>query len=762
MTFSKGRTLQLHGLAVRLELESSEFVVRDVIPGGFGLCAQVQHRESGKRIAVKALRPDRLADRESRERYLDEAKLWLTLSACDGVVEALTVERVDELPVVCARWMAGGNLRPLLQSHDPALFYESAIRITHTLQWAWDKHGVVHRDLKPENILLDQDRRSYVSDWGIARVVRSERNTSSPGGWDPDRPELTQGGMGTLPYASPEQLIDARDVDHRSDIYSLGCLLYEWEAGQPPFIGETPKAIVDGHLNKAPDKLSGWFGSSAFGAEDVILRCLAKSPDDRFQSYDALLEALQGAAPTQKLNSSHYKVGSRYDTASVGQGDMPDFLAVDASVVRGNEEYSVASLDDVEIYLQEATHLMNLGEFKKAERTLGSFFIPERITDAPDLPIHQAVTVNYAVCLTELGRPRDAVDVLSCLDDAAPPPVEYFINLSNALLNVGEHHRAETVAAEGLDRVDGDGDLVGNLLLARAGQGELDNGLELARKRFQNEDDFSACCDAAYMLIEWGAGQRDKNLPAASRALHSAVDLLERAQNLNPRNRKPSLFLARAWFELNNYVETSQVIAKAQEFPLHPEEVQHLTGLQARCLLNTGAFSEAIEFCDRWLEKLPESLNLKRVKARAIIDGGCIGNFEDGTRVVDPRPLEFLRDIVEDPDVRTPDDFCDLASLVSWAGDAGRARELLKRAFELWPEHHETPAMLGELCLGSDINRAADYAKQAREIAPWRYRTWRLTAQVAEQQGNEEMAERAQERAKQVQRSKQKMGEAPL
>ena len=141
-----------------------------------------------------------------------ELQTWLKLSVCDGIVEALCVFTYKDTPVVCSRWMSGGNLRPHMTEKDPEVFYRSIVRIAGALEWAYREHGILHRDLKPENILIDDLERASVSDWGIA------------GGRDDVDPAAADGPMviyGTAAYASPEQLLGGVPLDVRSDIYSL-------------------------------------------------------------------------------------------------------------------------------------------------------------------------------------------------------------------------------------------------------------------------------------------------------------------------------------------------------------------------------------------------------------------------------------------------------------------------------------------------------------------------------------------------------------
>ncbi|MGZ5380996.1 MAG: protein kinase domain-containing protein, partial [Thermoanaerobaculia bacterium] len=165
--FRPGEELSLPALARTQGFDSDVFTVMDVIRGGMGVCARVRQTPSGPSFALKAL-PRGAHSKEDFERFLAELQVWLTLSVCDGIVEALCVFPLERLPVVCSRWMAGGSLRSQMSSRDPELFYRTLVRIAGALDWAAVEHHIVHRDLKPENILLDEVGRAAVSDWGIS------------------------------------------------------------------------------------------------------------------------------------------------------------------------------------------------------------------------------------------------------------------------------------------------------------------------------------------------------------------------------------------------------------------------------------------------------------------------------------------------------------------------------------------------------------------------------------------------------------------
>jgi eukaryotic-like serine/threonine-protein kinase len=192
-------------------------------------------------------------------------------------------------PYIVSQYMEGGDLEGLLQgAENHRLSLDQAGRIASEVRQALEhahSHGIIHRDLKPGNIWLTRDGTAKLGDFGLAVAV--------------DRSRLTVEGMmvGTVAYMAPEQAL-GRQPDARSDLYSWGCVLYEMVTGRPPFLGDDAVAIISQHINTAPVAPTWHNPEVPRALESLILRCLAKNPDERPESAAALSEALKAAMET--------------------------------------------------------------------------------------------------------------------------------------------------------------------------------------------------------------------------------------------------------------------------------------------------------------------------------------------------------------------------------------------------------------------------------------------------------------------------------
>jgi serine/threonine-protein kinase len=254
--------------------------------GGMGTVYLAEDLKHHRQVAIKVLQPD-LASVLGPERFHREIEIAAGLSH-PGILSLHDSGEADGLLYYIMPYLEGESLRDRLVS-EKLLSIEDAVAITRDVAEALafaHERGVVHRDIKPENIMF-QGGRAVVGDFGIARAV------DEAGG-----ERLTQTGItvGTPDYMSPEQAAGDQDLDGRSDIYSLGCVLYQMLAGTPPYTGVTPQAILARKAIEPVPSLRVVRDSVPEAVEAVVNKSLAKVPADRYGTADQMAAALAGAA----------------------------------------------------------------------------------------------------------------------------------------------------------------------------------------------------------------------------------------------------------------------------------------------------------------------------------------------------------------------------------------------------------------------------------------------------------------------------------
>jgi serine/threonine-protein kinase len=236
-----------------------------------------------RRVVLKVLPPD-LAAGVSLDRFQREIRLAAKLRH-PHIVPLLGTGDAGGLPYYTMPFIEGESLRDRLR-REPQLPIDEAIRIACEVAEALDHahgHDIVHRDVKPENVLLHEGH-ALVADFGIGRAISQASDV------DP----ITLAGMavGTPQYMSPEQAAGEREIDGRSDIYSLGCVLYEMLVGEPPFTGRTAQAVIAKRFAGAVPSLHVVRPAVPIRVERAVFRAVALAPDDRFQTGAQLADAL--------------------------------------------------------------------------------------------------------------------------------------------------------------------------------------------------------------------------------------------------------------------------------------------------------------------------------------------------------------------------------------------------------------------------------------------------------------------------------------
>jgi tRNA A-37 threonylcarbamoyl transferase component Bud32/tetratricopeptide (TPR) repeat protein len=276
-------------------LGSAYTLERELGGGGMSRVFLAEERALGRKVVVKVLPPE-LSAGVNAERFNREIQLAARLQQAQ-IVPVLTAGQVDGVSYYTMPFVEGESLRARLAREGalPIADVVSVLRdVTRALAYAHD-HGVVHRDIKPDNVLLSGGT-AVVTDFGIAKAISAARTSSNDTALT-----LLGTSVGTPAYISPEQAAGDPEVDHRADIYSLGCMAYELLAGHPPFSGRTPQRTLAAHLTEAPTPIESLRPDVPSPLADIIMRCLEKDPAARPQSaaeIAAALEAMSGSSAT--------------------------------------------------------------------------------------------------------------------------------------------------------------------------------------------------------------------------------------------------------------------------------------------------------------------------------------------------------------------------------------------------------------------------------------------------------------------------------
>ena len=260
-------------------------VEQEIGRGGMSVVFRARDRRLNRLVAIKVLPPELAYDPAIRARFTREAQTAAQLAHAH-IVPIYDVGEKDGLAHFVMALVTGGNLAELL-AREPRQPIEDARRmlreIADALAYAHTR-GVIHRDIKPDNILLDAaSGRVMVTDFGIARAIEAG-----------SRLTVTGAAVGTPTYMSPEQAVGERDIDGRTDIYSLGVIGYQMLTGRVPFTASNPMALLLKHVGERPRPIADLRSDAPKAFRDTIERALLKEPEERWPTAASLRDALVG------------------------------------------------------------------------------------------------------------------------------------------------------------------------------------------------------------------------------------------------------------------------------------------------------------------------------------------------------------------------------------------------------------------------------------------------------------------------------------
>jgi serine/threonine protein kinase/Tol biopolymer transport system component len=277
-------------------------VLEQIGAGGMGDVYRARDERLGRDVALKLIRPSSAKDPDRLHRFEHEARAAAALNH-PNIVAIYDIGFHEGMPFIVSELLEGKTLRDRLAAGALSVREASdyGLEISEGLMAAHDKH-IVHRDLKPENLFITKDNRIKILDFGIAKLVHPETDKGSA---IASLTTQTRSGsvLGTVAYMSPEQL-RAKPVDARSDIFSLGAILYEMLTGRRAFRGETDVDTITAVLRETPPEVTHERANVPKAFEQIVNHCLEKEPEKRFQSVRDLIFSLE------TLSAGSPKVGS--------------------------------------------------------------------------------------------------------------------------------------------------------------------------------------------------------------------------------------------------------------------------------------------------------------------------------------------------------------------------------------------------------------------------------------------------------------------
>ena len=283
-------------------------ILEELGKGGMGSVYKAYDKEVEEKIALKTIKSEIAADEKVIQRFRNELKIARKISH-KNVCRMFDLGREDDTYYIAMEYVSGEDLKSSVRRMGPLSTGKVLGFATEICEGLAEAHrlGIVHRDLKPQNIMIDRDGIAQIMDFGIARSR--------------DLKGMTENGstIGTPEYMSPEQ-VEGEDIDSRSDIYSMGVILYEMVTGRTPFEGKTPMSIAMKHVTEKPKEPKGLNMQISEDLSRVIMKCMEKDKTYRFQSALDLLYALKeierGIPAIERIKPARKPVTSREITVS--------------------------------------------------------------------------------------------------------------------------------------------------------------------------------------------------------------------------------------------------------------------------------------------------------------------------------------------------------------------------------------------------------------------------------------------------------------
>ncbi len=676
-------------------------LLREIGSGGMGAVYEAEDTRLGRRVAVKLLPPEYSSDRRAKERFLREAR---TASAVDHP-NLCTVHDVGEsegrLYIVLALY-EGETLRERIRRGPLPLAEarEVAIQVARGLARAHEV-GIVHRDIKAANVMLTRRGEAKILDFGIARLAGEDTSFTRTGtSW------------GTPAYMSPEQ-VRGEPVDHRTDLWSLGVLLYEMIAGRRPFRGESPEALATAILTQEPESLGQIRPDVSPGLVRVVERALAKDLAERYATAEDLQADLEKASAAA-LAFRRWKRGALRKALLTGAAAAalllafalwriwrpPLRVAIQRPVIEstgGNPELAFVASEVGESAGATLISLQGLQPLDPPERDDPSGSEAERLRAAEaDEALACRLRCSGNLCQVQFRRLRMPGPMVVATGDAFEVPVglesshQLAEGVRSALQRLYQGHKSRRGSS---GREVSAGDYATYVEIERRVEaGRLVGGEELDRLDAILRN--STGLVGAYLLA---AG-----IARIGNELDRGLDYAVRAESIAPHDPQPVFARLRIEIQQGRLDEAEATLARLAE--LVPADIRVKRG-KAELLTARGELEEAWKLRQEVAQQRPTWRHVRELASLEL----SMGRHEAG----EGRLQKLL---AQHPDNQYLLE--DLAELEASSGDLKRAAELYERLIRLQPSVSSLTNLGFVRHLLGDYRAAAEAASRALAVAP--------------------------------------------
>jgi serine/threonine protein kinase/TPR repeat protein len=540
--------------------------------GGMGEVYLANDTKLDRKVALKILPADIVdsqagASSDRVRRFVQEAKAASALNH-PNILTIYEIDEIDSEHFIATEFVDGETLRDRIRftsiSAEEAI--DIAIQVASAL-WATHNVGIIHRDIKPDNIMLRRDGIVKVLDFGLAKLTR-ERQTSETDSLAPTQNFINTGVgivMGTAHYMSPEQA-RGLDVDARTDIWSLGCVLYEIIAGRPAFPGQTALDIMSGIIQREPEPLAQHLPDGPRELDRIVSRALRKDREERYQTVKDLLtdlKDLKRALDTQSHRTIVSRASGEVSAESVPEKSIAVLYFENMNSEKDSDYFCAGMTEDI------ITDLSKIKELKVVSRT---DVLPFRKKEVNTRQVGEALRVNYILegSVRKAGnRIRITAQLISVRDgyhlwaERFDRQVEDIFDLQNEVsqkivdalkISLSDAERQALTRKPTDDLRAYDFYMRGRELLYLKGRRNIESAIQMFENAAAIDAGFASpyagLAEAYSSMYEWYDGN--------SKWLSKAIDINQKALALEPSSLEAKFGIAMVYFHHRRYAESKR------------------------------------------------------------------------------------------------------------------------------------------------------------------------------------------------------------